>query len=394
MDLLQENHHLLLKGINCTFLRYLHSRIEWGDRLIGIFGSRGVGKTTLLLQRIKLEFGDSPEALYVSLDDFSFQTHSLIESTKGFIEAGGRYLFLDEVHLYSGWMEEVSALLDINPSLNIVFATTSLYSFTEIKNGLRHNVSCYQMHPMSFREFLSYESILDREPIPLEDILENHHELVRKINAELNIVPVFRNYLEHGCYPFYWQDPDSYSSRLQEMMRKEIHLDFPAVVSISMSNLGRAEKFFMMLKESTPSRPKTVDVSRKTGLIRQQSDGFLRFFHDMRLIFYSESQSRNTPSRQKVFIGDTNLFTALHGDRENRQLMCEMFFLSQMRSVASVEFLENGDFLVDGKYTFGVGDPLRGYDRLRFVPDAYAAIYGLPKSVFNRMPAWILGFCY
>lgn len=68
---------LLLKGTNCTFLRYLHARIEWEDRLIGIFGSRGVGKTTLLLQHIKLKFEDSREALYVNLDDFWFETHSL-----------------------------------------------------------------------------------------------------------------------------------------------------------------------------------------------------------------------------------------------------------------------------------------------------------------------------
>ena len=108
MDLLQRNHQLLLKGINCTFLRYLHARIEWEDRLIGIFGSRGVGKTTLLLQHIKLKFEDSREALYVNLDDFWFETHSLTDAVKEFLQAGGHYLFLDEIHFYSGWMEAVS----------------------------------------------------------------------------------------------------------------------------------------------------------------------------------------------------------------------------------------------------------------------------------------------
>lgn len=394
MDLLQRNHQQLLKGINCTFLRYLHARIEWEDRLIGILGSRGVGKTTLLLQHIKLKFGDSREAFYINLDDFWFQTHSLTEAVKDFLQAGGHYLFLDEVHLYPGWAEEISTLLDVNPTLKVVFATTSLCPLTEVRNSLRHKVVFYTMHPISFREFLSYESILNKDPIPLEDILANHHDLVKEINAEMNVVPIFRNYLEHGCYPFYWQDPDTYYSRLQELVRKEICRDFPSVVSISMSNLERAQKYFMMVADSIPLRPKSIDVTRKTNILRQQSDSLLRFFHDMRLIYYSANQPGSSLAKQKVFMGDTNLMISFFGDKENRQLMCETFFLSQMRCVANVEFMENGDFLIDGKYIFAVGDPLRGYDRLRFVPDAYAAIYGLPKSVFNRMPAWILGFCY
>ncbi|WP_297908612.1 AAA family ATPase [uncultured Parabacteroides sp.] len=394
MDLLQRNHQQLLKGINCTFLRYLHARIEWEDRLIGILGSRGVGKTTLLLQHIRLKFGDSREAFYINLDDFWFQTHSLTETVKDFLQAGGHYLFLDEVHLYPGWAEEISTLLDVNPTLKVVFATTSLCPLTEVRNSLRHKVVFYTMHPISFREFLSYESILNKDPIPLEDILANHHDLVKEINAEMNVVPIFRNYLEHGCYPFYWQDPDTYYSRLQELVRKEICRDFPSVVSISMSNLERAQKYFMMVADSIPLRPKSIDVTRKTNILRQQSDSLLRFFHDMRLIYYSANQPGSSLAKQKVFMGDTNLMISFFGDKENRQLMCETFFLSQMRCVANVEFMENGDFLIDGKYIFAVGDPLRGYDRLRFVPDAYAAIYGLPKSVFNRMPAWILGFCY
>jgi len=311
-----------------------------------------------------------------------------------FLQAGGHYLFLDEIHFYSSWMEEVSTLLDANPALKIVFATTSLYSQTEVRNGLRHEAAFYTMHPMSFREFLSYESILDKDPIPLEDILANHHDLVKEINAEMNIVPIYRNYLEHGCYPFYWQDPDMYYFRLQELVRKEICRDLPSVVSISMSNLERAQKYFMMVAESAPLRPKSIDVTRKINMLRQQSDSLLRFFHDVRLIYYSADQLGTTPAKQKVFMGDTNLLISFFGDKENRQLMCETYFLSQMRSVANVEFMENGDFLIGGKYIFAVGDPLRGYDRLRFVPDAYAAIYGLPKSVFNRMPAWILGFSY
>ena len=383
--------------INCVdgsvLLASLMKAININPILVRIPGHMFVGYYTDKSHK-NMNFLETTMIGDVNLDDFWFETHSLTDAVKEFLQAGGHYLFLDEIHFYSGWMEEVSTLLDANPALKIVFATTSLYSQTEVRNGLRHEAAFYTMHPMSFREFLSYESILDKDPIPLEDILANHHDLVKEINAEMNIVPIYRNYLEHGCYPFYWQDPDMYYFRLQELVRKEICRDLPSVVSISMSNLERAQKYFMMVAESAPLRPKSIDVTRKTNMLRQQSDSLLRFFHDVRLIYYSADQLGTTPAKQKVFMGDTNLLISFFGDKENRQLMCETYFLSQMRSVANVEFMENGDFLIGGKYIFAVGDPLRGYDRLRFVPDAYAAIYGLPKSVFNRMPAWILGFSY
>ena len=121
MDLLQRNHQLLLKGINCTFLRYLHARIEWEDRLIGIFGSRGVGKTTLLLQHIKLKFEDSREALYVNLDDFWFETHSLTDAVKEFLQAWGALFgfWMRSISIRAGWKR--SQLIGCQPRLKDCF---------------------------------------------------------------------------------------------------------------------------------------------------------------------------------------------------------------------------------------------------------------------------------
>mgnify|MGYP000945452759 CR=1 FL=1 len=67
MDMFWLNHEQLLKGVNLGFQRYLSRQVKWDRRLIGIFGAKGVGKTTLLLQRIKLAYGDSHEALYLPL---------------------------------------------------------------------------------------------------------------------------------------------------------------------------------------------------------------------------------------------------------------------------------------------------------------------------------------
>ena len=169
MDIYQVNHQQLLKGIRCNFQRYLYKQIQWDDRLIGIFGSQGVGKTTLLLQRIKQAFDDSDKALYLNLDSILFQREKMVNVAMQFYKEGGTHLFLDSVHRYADWMAETRKLLERCPNLNIVFASSSLLPVSKVKKGFKNQVSCYTLATMSFREYLSYECVLDLPPVSLDD---------------------------------------------------------------------------------------------------------------------------------------------------------------------------------------------------------------------------------
>lgn len=394
MSMLQLNHRPLVKGVNCTFLRYLHKRVDWEDRLIGIVGPRGVGKTTLLLQRIKKTFGDSQNVWYLDLENLWFLRHTLTDTVDSFCRSGGSHLFLDHVHLYPDWMAEVAALWDTYPHLHIVFAVSSAQSVEAIEKGLQRGVACYFLPVMSFREFLAYESILEIEPIPLDDLLANHYEWVKMLNTQINIVPVFRNYLEHGCYPFYWQDPDTFFSHLQAMIRASVYTDFPAVSPISQAGANRATRLLMAMAEATPERLRPMEILRRTGLVRTQTDSYLTFLEHLGYISLPEYVSPVPPTRQKAFIGNTNVWIALFGDGENRRILAETFFVNQLSAVGKVRLLENNDFFVNDKYTFMVGDPLRDYEKIKNRENSFAAVYGLPRSAYNRMPVWILGFCY
>lgn len=395
MNMLFLNHHQLLKGVNCTFKRYLYEKIDWQNRLIGIFGPLGVGKTTMLLQQIKTIFGDSEQALYLSMDSLWLEKKSLSNTIETFHKAGGTHLFLDNVHRYADWISEIHKIYTLYPRLYIVFAASSLESVDQVKQKLPHELICYRLHTMSFREFLSYESILDLPPVSFEDILVNHHELVKDINSELNVIPIFRNYLKHGCYPFYWQDPDAYLFRLQDIVAETIQVDLPAVTHISYSNMMKTRKLLMAIANTIPNRPTLPTLSKKSGLLRAQVPDYVEHLKNTGYIIMPDYIADTPFKNQRAFLANTNLLLSLSEDKEERHNMAETFFIDQLSYVSDqLEYLSNNDILINGKYTFVVGDPLRDYERIRNMENTYAAIYGLPKSNFNRMPIWLLGFCY
>lgn len=397
MDMFRYNHEQLLKGVKTIFQRYLYKQIKWDNRLIGIFGARGVGKTTLMLQRIKSAYGNSEKALYLPLDNIWFQQRDMFKDTvREFCAAGGTHLFLDNVHMYDDWTTEVAKFCHRYRDLHVVFATSSLVPRDKTVKKLRHDVSCYDLHTMSFREYLAYESLLELRPYPLEDVMTFHADIVKRVNEQINVAPVFRNYLEHGCYPFYWEDPDAFFFRLQDMVRDAVDIDLPSIYSLSRDDLKKVKLLMLQVAETAPEIPSVSEISEVTGLDRTQiyryqdymiSAGCARIFQD------EESTGRNR--LQKIYMGNANLLAGLFREQTNRQYMGETFFVDQLSNYgATVDLQPNNDFLVNGQYTFMVGDPLRDYDRIKDVENAFAAIYGQPKSVNNKMPVWVLGLCY
>ena len=354
MDMFWLNHEQLLKGVNLGFQRYLSRQVKWDRRLIGIFGAKGVGKTTLLLQRIKLAYGDSHEALYLPLDNIWFQERCMLsETVRQFYEEGGRHLFLDNVHRYGSWVQAIECLHDDYPDMKIVFAAPLLVEGEKTEMPFDGKGDWYTLHTMSFREYLSYEGALDLKPVPLDELLLNHAEVTQQVMDEVNIVPIFRNYLEHGCYPFYWEDPDAFNFRLQDLVRDSIDVDLPAIRQMN-------------------------NAMFRIGVLR---------------ILQVRKEDGTLARSYRSFLANTNLMASLFREME-RVYVGETFFVDQMSNCGTVELLHNGDYRVNEKYTFMIGDPLMDYERIKNVENAFAAIHGQPKSVGNKIPVWALGLCY
>lgn len=397
MDMFRYNHEQLLKGVKTNFHRYLYKQIKWDNRLTGIFGSRGVGKTTLLLQRIKSVYGNSAKALYLPLDNIWFQQKDMLKNTmRNFCMAGGTHLFLDNVHFHDDWALEVAKCCNRFKDLHVVFATSSLAPKEKMARWLKFDVSCYNLYTMSFREYLAYESLLDLEPYSLDDALLDHADIVKEINDQINVAPIFRNYLEHGCYPFYWEDPDAFFFRLQDIVKHVVDTDLPSIHTAKYEDLKKIKQLMLLVAESAPDLTKLSVMTEATGLDRLQIRRYLDYMVDVGYLHFFHTDETATQSRlQKAYLGNTNLLAGFFRERSDRQYMGETFFVDQLLNYGgTVELLVNNDFLVNSKYTFMVGDPLKDYDRIRDVDNAFAAIYGQPKSVNNKMPVWVLGLCY
>lgn len=396
------DHRPLLRGLNCTFRRYLYDRISWNRRVVGIIGQPGVGKTTLLLQRIKLQFAESGEACYLSLDDFGFLSRTLTSVVTDFCKTGGTHLFVDQVQTYSGWEKECDKLLAAFPDLHIVFAASPVVRPEEVAKNLDAEAACYRLHTLSFREYLSYESVLEMPPIPFDELAGGHATWVKEINNRLNIGPLFRNYLEHGCYPFYWHDPAAFSGRLQSCVRQMLEVDLASAAGLSQAGVVRMKKLLMATAAYTPLFPRPSEVMRLTGLPYGRQAASLDNLQQTGYLHVREALSAlgadtgpDSGCMEKcLFLGNPNLLSALSAKEGDRRLRATTFFVDQLSAVGDVQWLGKEDFRVNGRYTFRVGDTLGEYESIKNKENTFAAVYGLPRSIVNRMPLWLLGFCY
>ena len=361
MDMFRLNHEQLLKGVNLSFQRYLSRQVKWDRRLIGLFGAKGVGKTTLLLQHIKSTYGDSHEALYLPLDNIWFQErHMLSETVRRFHEKGGRHLFLDNVHRYGNWIQAIERLHDDYPDMQIVFAAPSLVEGEKMEPSLGGKGDWYTLHTMSFREYLSYEGALDLKPIPLDELLLHHAEVTQQVMDEINI-----------------------------------DVDLPAIRQMNNAMSRKMKQLLIQLAKEAPEFPRMQALTSKYEMDNTQIHKLLDYIKEIGVlrILQVRKEDGGLARSYRSFLANTNLMASLFREME-RIYLGETFFVDQMSNCGTVELLHNGDYRVNGKYTFVIGDPLMDYERIKNVENTFAAIHGQPKSVGNKIPIWALGLCY
>ena len=389
-----------LEETDMRFERYLKSQIDWNNRLIAITGARGTGKTTLLLQHIKEHYGNNPQdVLYMSLDNIYFSTNNLYSLVDDFYSQGGRVLYIDEVHKYPTWSQEIKNIYDDFPTLKVIFTGSSMLQIFKADADLSRRVRHYQLFGMSFREFLIYEKLLSKsqEAFSLDEILENHISVSQKLTREITPLPAFQKYLQYGYYPYYKEDINGYGERVLQTFNTIMESDLPNTESIDFYSISRIKKLFYILSEMVPFTPNISQLSQMVDVTRQSLMNYLRLLekaHSVLLLKQETTGIRQMVKPEKIYLQNTNYSYALSTENPEIGNLRETFFFNQLQQNHKVTYKEQTDFCIDGKYYFEIGGKNKGTKQIKDLNNAYLALDGLTTGYRNEIPLWLFGFLY
>jgi len=387
-----------LEETDCNYLRYLYSQIEWDERLIGIKGARGVGKTTMLLQHIKLTFQDWSKAFYVSLDHLWFSTHTLLELTEYLYTHGVTHLFLDEVHRYPSWIKEIKNIYDNYPSLHIVLTGSSLLEIDNAEADLSRRLRTYHLEGLSFREYLAITGIAQLEPVGISDLLTRHSQIAAGISSKLKVLPHFERYIQQGYYPFHLETSSatSYYDRIQHVITTVVENDIPAVESVEYETLQKAKRLLALLAQMAPFTPNISSLCDALSTTRNQLIRLLSLLHRAALLrlLYSDSKGLKSLGKpEKVLFNDPNIMYALSSSADTGTIR-ESLFAALLAQGHTIHYPKKGDLLVDGKYLFEIGGKGKGFTQIKDIPDSFVAADGIEIGFGNKIPLWMFGLLY
>ncbi len=380
------------------FTRYLLSSIEWEDRLIGIKGAKGTGKTTVMLQRLKSVYGKSPNAMYVSLDNIYFTRNRLFDFAEEFYLMGGRTLFLDEVHRYPTWSTEIKNLYDLYDDLNIVFSGSSALQLHKAEGDLSRRAAIYNLHELSFREYLELSKKMVFNKYPLDEILNNHKEIALEITKDISIIPLFREYLHEGAYPFFKETKALFYDRLTSTINVTIESELQIIEGINYNTAYKLRQLVSVLSDCVPFKVNISDLSRTVGLSRDVLLRLLKALDRANLIKEipaAGSAMGYLTKPDKIYLNNTNLLFALNSGKESIEGTArETFFMNQMLQSHNVKSSKIGDFEIDNKYTFEIGGAKKGFTQIASVDNSYIAADNLEVGYGNKIPLWLFGMMY
>ena len=387
-----------LRKTNLAFQRYLMDEIDWEGRLSVITGARGTGKTTLILQHIKRTFGSSPkEALYVSADNIRFSGNRLFDLANDFEKQGGKYLFIDEVHKYENWSQEIKNIYDCFSDLKVVITGSSMLKIYKGNVDLSRRAVHYVLHGLSFREFLKYDQNIDIERFTLDDILRNHIEIAGSINDKIRPLPLFAAYLKHGYYPYYKSDKRFYLSKLANTVNLILEMDLPAIEAIEMYSIRKIKKLLWIITQSVPFTPNITELAKNVEVSRNSLLNYLTILEQSGLINLLNSATKGVnllAKPEKVYLNNTNHIYAFNASKPETGNMRETFFFNQLQAVSEVTSANRADFTIDGRYIFEIGGKNKGHEQIIGIENAYLALDNLEYGFGNKIPLWLFGMLY
>jgi predicted AAA+ superfamily ATPase len=397
MITLLEQSERLVSNVSLDFKRYLFDFIKWENRLIGIKGARGTGKTTLLLQWIKEQNLPTEKAAYFSLDDLYFTKNSLKETVSQFYKNGGLILVLDEVHKYKNWSQEIKNCYDFFPDLKIIFTGSSIIDITKQEGDLSRRALLYELVGLSFREYLKMLKIIDLPVFSIDDLLFNSAEIKKKIPKDFRPLNYFGSYLNYGYYPFGLEDTSSVHQRINQLIRTIVEIDMAELQDFDIRNAKKLLQLIYVIAQQVPFKPNISNLAIKTGIHRNTLNNYLYYLEQAKvisLLFPTGNSIATLQKPEKIVLNNTTLLNALSEEKPLIGTVRETFFVSQLLTFHKVKLSKLADFLVNDKYTFEIGGKSKGQKQIEGIENAWIVKDDIELPLLNTIPLWLIGLLY
>jgi len=387
------------KQVNDLPRRTLYDQINFKQRLIGIIGARGVGKTTLLLQYLKTAFNDPTIALYVSADNILVNGLGMLEIVAEHHRNGGKVLIIDEIHKLPQWAQTIKTIYDSYPEMNVIISGSSAFQIKTQGYDLSRRLFYYTLAGLSLGEFIALKMERATPVFSLSDILTNHSKLATELTQEFNIFPLFREYLQHGFYPFWREGQAEYPQKIENILNKILYEDIPSAFPIKYDAIRQLKRFLYIVASAKPFQVNVAKLSRDLQIARESLYQYLDFLDQSFVIHRLWKQSSGKAFQrkpEKLLLHNPNIISYLQPQAflQNKGIMRETFFISQLMTAHKMYASNSADFEDDLNNQFEVGGKSKTLGQLDPNKNGFLALDDISIGDKQRIPLYLFGFLY
>ncbi len=386
----------LKKSFKIEYKRYIYDTIDFNDKMIALFGSRGVGKTTTLFQHLKELESNNKNALYISLDYPFLSGADLIDIVEEFVDSGGEYLLLDEVHRYEEFASYLKTIYDLF-DIKVIFTSSSATSILNAKSDLSRRVTLYNLAGFSFREYLKFKHRLTLQSFEIEDIFSNHREIANNLPLqEINILKEFKEYIEVGYYPFYFDKQTSHYQNLLNTINLTIDVDLTSLGLVEQKYTYKLKKLLEVICESKPFEVNYSKIATLAEISRVKLYDYLSYLANGQMLLLVDENIdglKKVQKAAKIYLNNTNLLFAYCSSCEIGTVR-ETFFANQVSHKYKLHISKQGDFVVEKKYIVEVGGKNKSFAQIKDIANSFVVSDDTEVGNGNKIPLWLFGFLY